>query len=1444
MIRSNGSFARPGGSARLAVAVTLAAGLAASASGALTLRSGVEIPNLRQDAALKSQTLRAIADAGESRAILRFDAPVSRADRDRLSRAGVRLLEYVGANAYVASFRKDALAARGAAAALAPASSVHAIEPEWKLHESLRAGQAPDHTIVGIEPASEDKLAPRAERDVMVAVNVVFHRDVDVAGKAAEAVRAAGGEIRTRFRSINGALVVVPERRLLELARQNAVLFVEPPIPAMEELNAENRALTGAEAVQAAPYSLDGSGVVAFIYDGGSMAVSHPDHASRLTVIDSDSVSNHATHVGGTVGGDGTLSDGLERGMAPAVMLLSAGFEFSGSGTFLYSNPGDLETDYENAMVNHGADIANNSIGSNIDTNGFSCAIQGDYGVTSSIIDSIVRGGLTGSPMRIVWAAGNERQASRCDIEGVGDYRSVPTPSGAKNHISVGAVNANDDSMTSFSSWGPVDDGRIIPTVVAPGCQTTEDTGITSTSSSGGYASLCGTSMASPTVTGIGALIIEDYRDQFPDLPMFRNAFLKALLAHTAVDRGNPGPDYQFGYGSVRANAAIDQLRTGNFLEQTVEQGDVYGTTIVVAPGDSEMRVTLAWDDAPGSPLAAQALVNDLDLVVTSPSGARFFPWTLDPADPSADAVTTAVDRVNNIEQVLVENPEPGSWTVEIVGFNVPEGPQPFALVGSPFLVNCSDTGAIRLDANAYTCGAEAVVTVVDCQLNVSDAVIDTVDILVRSTSNPAGVAITLTETAPESGAFTASLTIGDSGTETLLASDGDLVEAIYEDADDGSMSAATVIDSAIVDCAPPVIAGVSVSDITARDAVVTFTTDEPASAVIRWGTDCGVWDDEILVESLETAHSFTLTGLLPETTYFFEVEAFDEAGNFSFDDNNGACFTIDTPEVPDRFTQRFEDAAAASALIGKRLELTPNASNDFYSACLEDVFDLPVSPSGGTDLGLGDDSSTEVVLAGGQTVSLYGEAYSSLFVGPNGYVTFTAGDSDWTEEFSDHFDLPRVAMCFDDLHPGQGGSVLVEQLADRVAVTWLNVRERGTSNEVTGQIELFFDGRVAITWLDNDIDDFIAGVSPGTGLDPDFFESDLASYGACGPRPPFAESAVVDVDVNASATFALAGTDDGLPGGPLVYTITALPTSGVVATAAGQLVTSVPFTLEPGETALRFAPAGGFAGDQQLRFTVDDGGVAPDGGVSPFEGVITFNVGGPQEVYAFLTDDSNPGWSTDGQWAFGTPTGASGSSGGPDPTSGHTGQNVYGYNLQGGYGNNIPRHALTTGPIDCRPLTGVQLEFQRWLGVESAQYDDASLEISVNDGPWSVIWAHSGGSFTDSDWTRVSYDLSSIADGQVIQLRWVMGASDFIVDYCGWNIDDVRILAETPSSIECPHDLTGDRRTDAADLAVLIGSWGGVAAGYSAGDIDGNGVIDAADIAALVGSWNPAGCP
>ncbi len=159
-------------------------------------------------------------------------------------------------------------------------------------------------------------------------------------------------------------------------------------------------------------------------------------------------------------------------------------------------------------------------------------------------------------------------------------------------------------------------------------------------------------------------------------------------------------------------------------------------------------------------------------------------------------------------------------------------------------------------------------------------------------------------------------------------------------------------------------------------------------------------------------------------------------------------------------------------------------------------------------------------------------------------------------------------------------------------------------------------------------------------------------------------------------------------------------------------------------------------------------------------------------------TLDTNPGWTTEGQWAFGTPTGGGGDYGSPDPTSGYTGSNVYGYNLNGDYGSYLDEMALTSEAIDCTGLESVKLRFWRWLGVEQPSYDHAYVRVSNNGTSWSTVWENTE-EVADSSWNFQELDISGVADNQSeIYLRWVMGETDVAWQYCGWNIDDITIYA------------------------------------------------------------------
>ncbi len=172
----------------------------------------------------------------------------------------------------------------------------------------------------------------------------------------------------------------------------------------------------------------------------------------------------------------------------------------------------------------------------------------------------------------------------------------------------------------------------------------------------------------------------------------------------------------------------------------------------------------------------------------------------------------------------------------------------------------------------------------------------------------------------------------------------------------------------------------------------------------------------------------------------------------------------------------------------------------------------------------------------------------------------------------------------------------------------------------------------------------------------------------------------------------------------------------------------------------------------------------------------VSLSIGDPSKRYEW-TLDTDPGWTCDGEWEHGQPTGGGGEHGNPDPTSGHTGVNVYGYNLDGDYPDNMAEEMhLTSGAIDCSDLGALSLRFWRWLGVENPDYDHAYVRVSNDGTSWVTVWENTV-EITDSNWTQMELDISAVADGEeTVYLRWTMGETDVGWRYCGWNIDDIEI--------------------------------------------------------------------
>lgn len=128
--------------------------------------------------------------------------------------------------------------------------------------------------------------------------------------------------------------------------------------------------------------------------------------------------------------------------------------------------------------------------------------------------------------------------------------------------------------------------------------------------------------------------------------------------------------------------------------------------------------------------------------------------------------------------------------------------------------------------------------------------------------------------------------------------------------------------------------------------------------------------------------------------------------------------------------------------------------------------------------------------------------------------------------------------------------------------------------------------------------------------------------------------------------------------------------------------------------------------------------------------------------------------------------------------TGGHTGNNALSYNPAGNYYANTswPRQ-LQSPVIDCTGYKDVQLEFWRWLEVESSLNDTVKIEVSNGDGTWHTVWSNPPSALRDEEWNKQVVDISTWADNQsTVTIRWIIGPTNSSVQYCGWNIDDIRV--------------------------------------------------------------------
>ncbi|MFM1944681.1 MAG: hypothetical protein RI897_3663 [Verrucomicrobiota bacterium] len=532
--------------------------------------------------------------------------------------------------------------------------------------------------------AAEGWGAWASRRGGKLALRVRFFDDLAVADIEAELV-AVGAEVIRVDPVLGVAEVEILDGGEGALLDSSMVRWVEEGAPPLTTFNDASRLAVGVDVLQLPPFDLTGAGVVLGICDSGNVFL-HGDFAGRLEHLESVAVSDHSTHVAGTMAGSGVGSEAAGgaalqwRGVAPDADIVSWTYTVDPVGL-------------HGQLVQRGGILSQNSWGLAIATNYSNCNLHGEYFWTAPDYDRVVGGLYSNTPVSVVFAAGNLRWGGTTNTCGYGPYGVLSPPGTAKNVITVGSVDSISSDTSFFSSWGPTKDGRLKPEVVAPGSQNNVDFGTTSTTSDGGYGVKQGTSMAAPVVSGGIALMMQEHRARFGGADPLPST-LKGVLIHTAgdLDNGstyfNGGPDFASGYGLVQLDQAVEHVASGAYYEGQLVHGGTNTFYFVVGDTADEVKLTLVWDDVAAVQNAAVTLVNDLDLVVVDPDGVRHYPWTLDPANPALPARQDAEDHRNVVEQVQVTSGVvPGVWQVQLLGTSVGgSADQSYSLVTSSVL--------------------------------------------------------------------------------------------------------------------------------------------------------------------------------------------------------------------------------------------------------------------------------------------------------------------------------------------------------------------------------------------------------------------------------------------------------------------------------------------------------------------------------------------------------------------------------------------------------------------------------------------------------------------------------------------------------------------------------------------------------------------------------------
>lgn len=652
---------------RNASAVLLALFAGAAAAAPLNFKAGTveatALPDLRVQAA-QAQRL-------PDRVIIQLDAPMDTDRRVAIEASGARILDYIPDNAFMLDTRR---ARPGAITALPFVTAVVAIDPAWKVDPELGNRT---YTTPSIQAAVDAGKLPAVIMLFPGADPVATARDIAGPGVAVQSTTLEDDRFVLHVQGTKAALT--------GLANLSSVKWIEPMPEITFRSNTNTRWIVQSNASGVTPVynnGIRGEGQVIGIQDG-RVASTHcafsdsnpigPSHRKIQAYNTSLGADFHGTHVAGTALGDSGNFDN-NRGIAYNARLVFNVSSLNG-GTFLSRL---------NQHYTQGAAIHTNS--------------WGNDGTTA--YDSLARN-------VDVFSYQNDENLV---IFAVTNGSSLKNPENAKNCLAVGATGGSGSQANHCTGGtGPTIDGRRKPELYAPGCST-----VSSSGTGCGTGSATGTSMAAPAIAGAAALVRQYYMDGFypTGAAASEDAFtpsgplVKATLLNSAVDMtGVSGyPSNREGWGRVLLDNALyfeGEARTNivrdarNNTEDALSTGDVIEIPFTVTSNTQEVRVTLAFHDAPGALNVVNAAVNNLNLEVENEFGVLVLGNVF---SGGFSAPGGTADAINTVEMVRIGTPFPGEYVARVRAAAVNTGEQGYAVVITGAVEENSSPGCSAAD--------------------------------------------------------------------------------------------------------------------------------------------------------------------------------------------------------------------------------------------------------------------------------------------------------------------------------------------------------------------------------------------------------------------------------------------------------------------------------------------------------------------------------------------------------------------------------------------------------------------------------------------------------------------------------------------------------------------------------------------------------------------------